>query len=214
MCSLQKLCKTLTFQWIDNASILLLSFLLLKQWISVNFLIILSSALFSFFFLFFSLQYHTTEWQWQHNQLSSSILFLLVLFLASNSQHYLTTKSQASHFSFYVSHLINILLSQHKSSQNWQLWYHHHVWTLLMHYSLADTDSRHWTAATAEIDHFYIFSEHVTVSCFIHWWQWVHRHSIQIRVYHYLVREVKLSNISYDTYLNLQSFSSEWVFSA
>ena len=108
--SLQKLHKTLTFQWIDNASILLLPFLLLKQWISVNFLITLSSALFPFFSLFFSLQYHMTEWWWQHNQLSSSILFLLVLLLALNSQHYLMTKSQALHFSFYVSHLINTYL--------------------------------------------------------------------------------------------------------
>ena len=141
--SLQKLCKTLTFQWIDNASILLLSFLLLKQWISVNFLIILSPALsLSFFFSFL----FSITWLSNSDSTINSVAayyFFLSLSLALNSQHYLMTKSWALHFSFYVSHLINILSSQHKSSQNWLLQHHHHIWTFLMHYSLTDTDSRH-----------------------------------------------------------------------
>ena len=83
-----------------------------------------------------------------------------------------------------------------------------------MHYLLTDTDSKHRSAVTAEIIHFYIFNWHVTVSCFIHWWQWVHWHSIQTEIYYHFVRKIELFNISWDTHLNLQSFSSESVFCA
>ena len=164
------------------------------------------SLSFVFFFLF--------SITWLSNSDSTAYYFFLSLLLASNSQHYLVTKSWTLHFSFCESHLVNILSSQHKSSQNWQLQHHHHVQTLLMCYLLAGTDSKHRSAATAEIIYFYILSQHITVSCFIHWWQWVHWHSIQTRIYYHFVRRVELSNISWDTHLNLQSFSSESVFSA